>query len=748
MNRGVLMSAWFALGVAGATVCAQPTDPSAGSAQIADDVGRLSAVLFDRNPATTRVMRLEAARRLVQRDVPAAREAVARGLQERSVPAIQVATATALAESTMGDAAFIDPLFVLVAPDASGELARPAARALSRYQGDPTVLSRLIERANDRRDQPARRAVIESLGSFDEKRAAQTLIALLNRDDESREARNATISALQAMTGLRNNGSDVGRWNAWWRGNENRSDVEFRSALIASKAARYDGVKAAYDQLVADLPDVLGQAYRTASPERRLELLTDWLNSPRAEFRAVGAMIVREDKQSAAVVPEAVAEKLRSMVGDSDETVRLNVANALGAMNYAPALEPMLNQLSVEPSPDVRAALARAIAPVQDLSAVPPLLKLLADEDRSVARAAAAAMKDLGGKLKREGDPALVGRSATALRELLGRTDGGAQEELREACVEAMVPLERPELISELQQLLRPRETPRVRRSAVKALARFGQDLADAVARCLTDSDPSVRLEAAQALARIGRPDDITSLSQRLAESIEPDISVREAAWQAIETILPDASADRLRSVAAIFSGNTDQDRTRRLAVLMQLQAKYLAANDPQKLAEARQDIGETYMSFSPQQAGEAVNYFKLALDDYRATSSAVGVERMTDALLDAYLRANRFDDAMKFGSEAIAAQPGHAEIVADRIRLYAQSLNQNREDAAALELIAKSENLQPKLADRVRNDLAEIEKEIRRREVDGVRNAATAPTGPRGSAVGEYPPVAPVLIS
>src|SRR5256885_11397090 len=103
------------------------------------------------------------------------------------------------------------------------------------------------------------------------------------------------------------------------------------------------------------------------------------MGSNEAVVRSAGAQIVFEDTVNNRTIPSTVREQLRNMIGDSSVEVRMDVAQALRALNDASALKPLLTQLAQEQNPDVRAALAKAIAPIRSLTALPELRKLLSD---------------------------------------------------------------------------------------------------------------------------------------------------------------------------------------------------------------------------------------------------------------------------------------------------------------------------------------------------------------------------------
>lgn len=747
MRRGTIIAACLLLSLPAAalTVRAQPNPADA-------DIAQQATVLLDRAPDVPRMQRVEAARRLAQRNSPAARAALASALQERANPAIQAAAATALAEIETPDPSFIDGLFVLVQPDAPGDLARPAARALAKLRDNATVVQRLIDRVtSDRRGEPSRRAAIDALGYVPEKRSAAALIGLLSDDAESTDIRDSAVAALANMTGAVSNGGDIGRWQAWWQDNRNVDDVQFKTNILTGRAGRFDALKPAYDQLVTALLDELGRAYRSASDERRTDLLLGWLSSGQREIRSIGAMIVRNEKASAATVPDTVQQRLQEMVGDSDAGVRFAVAKALAALNYGPALDPMLAQLAVEPNPDVRAALSQALAPIQDLKAVPALLKLLADSDRSVARAAAIALRDLGPKLRREGTAILMAEVSAELRNALRRTSGAGSEAAREALVEAIVPLQRMELMGDLQQMLVPRESARVRQSAVRALAEFGPNAVDAVAPMLADPEATVRLEAARAMGTIGRASELSSLKRLLGPPTETDTSVQAQAWQAIQAIAQkdDTPWRMLAVLANDFSGTTDLDRDRRLQILRIEQAKLRAANRPEDLealADVCADIGNTHMKFNPPQAADAIDFYKLALDYYRAVNNPMGPDTMIEKLMEARLRAEQYSEAMQFAQSVIAEKAGNIDLVGPKIKAEVDRLAAAGEDAKALKLIAETENFDPKLPTRLRQQLADTQANILRKQTDQLRDRATPPSGPRGGIA--LPAVGPIRIA
>src|SRR5439155_15354816 len=122
--------------------------------------------------------------------------------------------------------------------------------------------------------------------------------------------------------------------------------------------------------LTEEVRAILADGYQILPATQKPEMLLRYLRSGEPVFRAVGARLVYEDSVNNRTITTATREQLRKMVGDSSPEVRIEVAGALRALNDAGALKPLLTQLAQEPEADVRAALAKAIAPIRDLSAL------------------------------------------------------------------------------------------------------------------------------------------------------------------------------------------------------------------------------------------------------------------------------------------------------------------------------------------------------------------------------------------
>jgi HEAT repeat protein len=638
--------------------------------------------------------------------------------------------ARALSGAARPDPEWIPLLFRLVGPDRA--LTEAATQALATYRTNPDVTARLVNLANARAErEPTRVAAIRALGTMPDKSAAGTLVGLLSRNDESPGIAAAAADALVDLTGLRDNGHDVQKWRQWWAENEERSDADFRQALLTNQASRFDQLLLRHRQLEDELASLLSDQYQLAPDAQKPDLLLRYLKSPEPAIRTTGARLVFDDAVNNRTIPPGVVEQVRSMIGDSSPDVRVAVADALRAVNDTSALTPLLTQLAQEREDSVRAAIARALGASGDLRALAPLRKLLRDPSLAVAQAAADAVRELGPKV-RDGNPVLAKETAEELRQVLDERAGepGSQA-LRESLVLAMAPLREPSLLPVYYKVLRlSSEAGPVRRAAVKALGELRRpEAADVLVNLLDDPDATVRLEAVEAIGKSGTFQHADAVYRRLSPSAESDRSVRERAWQVLEGMFPTMPAEQLSQWAERFA----DDPGRRLVVLAALadrQAK--DGNRAEPLAYTRKALGETLMSLN--RPADAAPYFRQSLGFWGIKDPkgmmAVGVSQ---ELMTALLRAKQYPAAVAFGGELLSADLSNQQLVGPAIRGEAQRLVDANDLSGAQSLIVESRRMVPPLDARYTQALAELEAEVRRRVAEAGRRRKN---GPRSAAV------------
>jgi HEAT repeat protein len=684
----------------------------------ASDLDRTVATLT--NPNVSAQQRDEAAVRLVSRRTPDARQLVRQLLADARYPAAQAAVARALA-ADVGidpDPNLIDPLFVLL----NGGV-RPAGAALGNYHGRADVLDRLINAARQRQNEPARLTAIEALGRVTERAAVETLIAIVTREDEPERVRNVASDSLMSLTGLVDNDRDPQRWSQWWSANANRNDVDFRNDLITNRARRYDVLADRHADLADAVERELTDQYRAALPTARPAMLMRMLTSDAPELRALGAALVLEDRLQGRPVQEAAIARLREMIGDSDPQVRLAAVKGLAGDKLA--LDALLAQLPVEQNPDVRAALARALGPIGDVRAAGPLVDLLSDPSVVVAKAACDALRALGPSV-RASDPALPARAKPALENLLRRSDRPGMEDLRESVAGAMASLADPALSDPLQRLANRSEPFRVRREAVRGLGNIGDPRAgdyilDTFLGNTPDPEPSVQVEALNALVKLGRVEFYASIA---ALTASPDDSVRRAAWTALVGLMPRMPSGSLIELTRIFA-NDPAKLVEVLRVLADEQQKAGQLND---WADTRQTMGQALMKLN--RPAEADECFTSALEQRNKQPGTLPIilQRLIIQVLQARLDARQFDRAAAFASDVLSRDPSQQETVGPLICQTAERLSTDKSPQSqddVLRLIAEARGMNQPLAPRYLDILTGIENQVKQQ-----RPATSAPQG------------------
>jgi HEAT repeat protein len=717
-----------------------PDDQDTASAQ----VRQLSDVLSD--PSATQQQRDEAARRLARLPLAQARLALLVALQTPQNTGGQLAVARALADIPDPHPDFISPLFAVIGGNRN--LTEEATAALANYKRNPEVQTRLID-LSARRAGPEwiRYSAIRALGASADKRSAEALMRLLRNPDESAQIRNRAADALAAITGISDYGQDLALWEQWWAQAQRRSDVDFRDDVLTRKASQHDRDQAHINRLADVLATALGEQYEAAPAEQKEGLLLRWLRSDEPVQRTVGVEQASRDFQATRPVPSSVRDQIRAMVGDSSGAVRKAAAITLRTLGDATAVEPLLQQLTVESDPAVRIAMATALGQLaadsqQETKAAPVLMRLLASGSNEVADAAAAAIRVIGPPLVTK-DPLLARQVALALKGVVDRTanpKNPSDNDLRRDVVEALAPFKQREFISLYLPMLNPnREAKPVRIAALHALAYLGErQTADQITEQLKDPDDDIVIEAIGALGSVAPlANQLEALRPLLDPANRRIPAIRDTAWHVIESSLPQMRDEDLNQWAHRF-GTDWKEPQRQILVLKSLASSLTASKKLDELATTQQQIADASMLLSPKDLESAVIYYKLALEYYQAQNRGLELDYLTRAYLSTLLESGKFSEAINFTQTTLARDPVRQPQMASAIRAHADTLVQNggQEDLRrAGELIDLALKMQPPLANQYLGQLQDKREEINKK----LSESPPPTTGPR-SATGSMP--------
>lgn len=718
-------------GVGTTVLRAEESTPPTTQSVPKNDIPQLRQVLLD--PTSRQDQRDTAARRLLARPGNDARQAIRDALIEVSQPGAQLAAAKALAEIPTVDPQLIDPLFALMDASNRRETIDAAAWALGSYKDNSDVLTRLLSMAKSTTlDMNVRLAAIRSLGTFVEKRVAQTLLDLMNPTAQPTAINTASQQALAYMTGLDPETTTLSDWSDWWRQNVDKSDLQFKADLVLSRANRYDTTRLQVEDLQREMIALLEDQYRKATADQRPELLSRFLRASQPAMRAAGARIIGNAVVAGEFISPAVRAQLRDLIGDSHAIVRRQVAQTLAVMNDPDAIIPLLTQLNQEPDSTVRAAIAQAIAPIRDLRSVEPLLGLLDDSRIETARAAAVALSDpdLGRQLQTT-NPALADRAAQRLMQtLFNRTSPTNETDLRSDLIRAVGAMRSASQGQALARLLSsPAEAPKVRRSLLWAAGQLRlPELADPVAQCLSDPDPAVRLSAIKAL---GQTANSFSQHQQLTELLDPiggeKTEIGEAAWAVLSDLFKLAPTNQLVQFSVRFKppdpppGQKINEQLlreaalRRIVVLRILRDRARASGNISDLATYEQQLGDTAI-----EAGlydEAIASLRNSLRIADELKDGPRQEFVSESLITALLRARQFSEAIRFYEQQTQRDRRFQKALSFRIRSEAERLFDETKDVeAARQLVSLALASTPPLPDIQQDMLRALEQRIQNR--------------------------------
>lgn len=675
-----------------------------------------------RDAAQPQPARDDAARRLAALPAPEARAALAAALADIANPGAQLAAARALSDNPDAPAELIDPLFAALG--SARPLNDAVVRALASYRGNADVLARLVALASGRRDlaETVRIAAIAALASFPEKRAAETLVAVVASPDSAPALRAAAADALGSLAGPIDLNGDAERWAAWWAAQQDVSDEQFRARLLTRRAVLLDRQAAQASVLGGEVESFIKEQYLAAAAAAREAMLTRLMRSPAAEMRLQAPRLVIDDFNNGRGIVAPVRDQLRALLVDPSPRVRLVAAEAIRVINDPPALQILLQQLAVEDNPEVRAALASALAPINNPAVADVLASLLDDPSMRVARSAALALRGLGTQI-READETKAAFIARRLQEtMLRRTAPDQDTALREACVDAIAPLRQTAVVREMARMLTDRaETTRTRIGVLRALAELG-DPADAplVVATLRDEDPVVRLEGVRAIARVGAAANADALWSQTLPSVEPDAAVRDAAWNALSAVVDALEVDTLLAWSAQVS-----DDPRKLVLILRTAAER-RGGDPERRAATLARLAAAYEQLSA--PADAARFYGDAIRLMGPSTDLAALAAAKEGLVRSLLATRQYEQAVEAAASAVEAGPDAAAPLPAMLVEEARRLRAAGEGALAAELIGQALRSEPPLPPSVIADLQRLN--------DADAPATRPATAPAGAAV------------
>jgi HEAT repeat protein len=715
----------------------------------------LNAALSD--PRTSPSDRLEAARRLVVRQSPEARQALRQAVTSPANPAARLSALRALADDPSPDPALLDPLLQIVQDETDERVVAPAAVAVAGYRSNSRVVDVLARAASaTTRPQPLRSAAVRGLGLLIDPTAAAALVRIATNPNEPAQLASDAADALVEMTGLEANGRDPAKWAAWQAQNGSLPAADWKAMVADSRASRDQRLRRHFDELVDELQPVFEEQYTSTPPEKMNDRLLKFLGGATPEVRRVGARIANKLSKGGFNAPPPTPDiqaRLEDLVGDADPGVRLDAVLALETFNLGErSLAAIRQQLQVESDSRVKAAMARTLAKVPGLAQLAELNRLLDDPSPLVVREAADAIRRRAPLIQK--DATLQKGTVEKLRATIRRVaKQPAFAEAGRMCAEALALLKDPLTVDFARELLGSSDLD-LRGAGLALYGELGAAatepnerrqmasiIVSAMQREAGQQNPaSVHLRKAgmDALARAGEFHSSFSgwLYDQTNPGYEPNAEVRNAARATYRTLLAAATTDKLESELSA-TGPLKADVAMRVEARKVLVDKYLKQQKLEDAATQQVTLGQEYMTLGRPEAAavsrqEALNAFLLRNDGPGVLVPIVG--GLTDSLLKSQQYAKLPAMWQNLFSRINEQDRGrYQQAVGYRIRNEAQQLqesqgpNKQKDWENAGKLIDAVSRMDPPLAKAYLDDLRATSAKLQEQQ-----RAATRPAGRR----------------
>lgn len=577
----------------------------------------------------------------------------------------RVAIARAIASVSWASADFVDPLESLLRgrdPAPAGA----AAIALGLYRDNPEVMQELIVQAKSDRSEDFREPAIRALAEFSQKGAADALLYLMQHEDPDpsvRDAiREAAGNALLQMTGRSDLDHDSSRWAAWWQQNNQLPDDQFHDAIIRGRGDAFENEITQHRALENAADDFLRSDFWSAPPEKRSAILFSYLQSSAPEIRALGAELVYSSAGSTGTPPAGTIEQTRLLLADPSPEVRAAAARALST--DADSAADLVAQLTREQDDLVRVRLIKSLAPMHDVHAIAQMVKLVGKGASIPVRVSAADGIGEGSDIINS-DPQLKAQAIQALKDAMDGTDVPDQQHLREAIVGAMAAMHDSSLVDVFRNLLASQgESPGVRASALVGLGSLpnSTQFAPEILPNLDDNDYHMRLAAIEALQRPPSPVPDSYITKLLSKmNDDGNDQVQAAAWNELKhwADLPDMDEGGLSFLADGLKSQPARELLIRQKLCDRLaqdvqKGTPAASGHPaaQELAEEQQTVGDLLANPPIDKPLDAAIQYRAALQYWKANQGGVDViNRLCGEITGALLAGKSWDEAATFAS-------------------------------------------------------------------------------------------------
>jgi HEAT repeat protein len=563
--------------------------------------------------------RSEAARLLLAKPYPQARQILRQLLDDSSNPVVQIAIADAIARDG-GEQAYIKPLLKMLTGDEPA-VRTPAARALVTYQ-NAGVTDKLVAIAQNRgTDRAVRLVTIEALQRVVAKRCIGALVNLLGDPDPA--IRTAAAQSLSRLTNIHSFGTSRRLWKQWWRKNRDKDRVQWLQGMTDGLTRSKMRLERENTHLRERLVKAMEELYNASAKTQRPQIVLAFLRDPQADVRLLGTTLT--DKMVAAneKLSPQLRQRVRVMLVDEDSRIRQAAAMLEASLADEKSANLLLNRLRVERQPTVRVGLLAALGHLKRPEALPAVLAEVGSSSDPAATAAAEAL----GRIASD-KPLDASQTAAAAKVLIDRyrqaTTTNNDEKLREALLTAMGLVADASAAESLTGALKD-QAGIIRLAGVTGLTRLGaSEAAGSIQPLVADEDRGVRKAALAGLVKLGGKEYLQAVLERTDSKIEPDPDVRSEALAGVLSLCKSADAKTLEEILRTLKKQADAAVLR--IELRQLHVASLKVGKSDGLFEALRALGAELLDAG--RPSEAVVAYKeayeLALADDKKPPAAV----------------------------------------------------------------------------------------------------------------------------
>jgi tetratricopeptide (TPR) repeat protein len=226
-----------------------------------------------------------------------------------------------------------------------------------------------------------------------------------------------------------------------------------------------------------------------------------------------------------------------------------------------------------------------------------------------------------------------------------------------------------------------------------------GTPLREQIAQRIAESalsdpyEPGVRLEAAAALGVVGTAAQANALYQHMYAPRESDLAVRQEAWKSLSSLLADFPVIDLLSWPEV---RFKDQPAKQLTVYVILNEKLIPAGASDTLANVQEQLGTLYLKQGD--PDKAIGYLSQALSFWDAKGPGMTIENIQSKLMESYLRARRYKEAIQYAATRIQVGGNPNRAVMGRLIMQEvgqlEHSNDLKDLRAALELLGEARNL------------------------------------------------------